>query len=70
MSLDEVRELLCSHSPDATRRAALALIDVVQAQEHQISVLLEVTSSHETWCERRNANLQRQIDRLKRIHGA
>ena len=70
MSLDEIRRLLASHQTDSATLALAALIDVVGAQELQIGTLLDAQFSSEQRYQRRMTDLQRQIDRLKGVHGA
>ena len=70
MSLEGTRALLASHKTGSAMSALSALIDVVEQQEKRIADLQQQILDDREHADRQLTQMQRQIDRLKGVHGA
>ncbi len=66
MNSDAIRAVLAGHQPHGTRRAVELLLAEVERQQEEINELRQAALGHE----RRIADVNRNIGRLKGVHGA
>lgn len=66
MEIAQIREILNRHEPHGIHMPLLAVLDILETHERQISVLLDAAELQD----QRNARLRQEINKLKGIHGA